>query len=149
MEEIVNERDELPAFLYAHLIRERASLRRLEAKRTGAQKNSSFVDVVMEPDEKPNRWQMVFHGTNASGVVFKVTMEMSKRGHSRWLMAAPRVYVDGVENEDFEGDLEDALAAALGHSGGKVGETQGSPAVETRGARSNAVETRRATVVRN
>jgi hypothetical protein len=147
VEEIVNERDELPAFLYGQLIRERALLHRL-ASRHFVNPESS-VDVSMEPGDKPNRWEMVFRGTSAKGNSFRVTLELYKRGRSRWLMGMPRVFTDGVENKDFEGDLEEALAAALGGSGGEVGETQGTPAVNVRGARSNAVETRRATVIRN
>lgn len=148
MEEISDERGELPAFLYGHLLRERASLRRLEAKRSEDLK--SAIDVSMEPGDKPNRWEMTFRGVNARGNVFRVTLEMRRRGRgSTWLMASPRVFVDDVENENFEGDIEDALAAALGGSGGKVGDTQGLPAVDARGTRSNAVETRRATVIRN
>lgn len=147
MEEIVDERDELPAFLYGQLIRERALLHRLAAKHFKDPK--SAVDVTMEPGDRPNHWEMVFRGTSAKGKSFKVALEINKRGHSRWLMTAPRVFIDDVENEEFEGGLEEALAAALGGSGDRVGETQGSPAVDSRGARSNAVETRRATVIRN
>lgn len=147
MEEIVDERAELPAFLYGQLLRERALLHRLAARHFKDPK--SVVDVSMEPGSRPNRWEMVFRGTSAKGSSFKVTLELYKRGRSRWLMGMPRVFIDDVENKDFEGDLEEALAAALGGSGGPVGETQGSPAVDPRGARSNAVETRRATVIRN
>ena len=147
MEEIIDEREELPAFLYGQLVRERALLHRLAARHFTNPKSS--VDVTMEPSDKPNHWEMVFRGTSAKGNSFRVTLELYKRGRSRWLMGMPRVFTDGVENKDFEGDLEEALAAALGGSGGAVGETQGTPAVDPRGARSNAVETRRATVIRN
>ena len=102
----------------------------------------------MEPGEKPNRWQMVFRGVNSEEKTFKVTLDVYKKGRSRWLMSLPRVFVDDVENEDFEGGLEAALAAALRGQGGSAGETQGAPATDSRGARSNAVETRRATVIR-
>jgi predicted ATPase len=123
MEEIVDERAELPAFLYGQLLRERALLHRLAAKHFVNPQSS--VDVSMEPGEKPNRWQMVFRGSNAKGKSFKVTLEVYKRGRSRWLMTTPRVFVDEVEDESFEGGLEEALAAALGGSAGKVGETLG------------------------
>lgn len=146
MEEIINEREELPAFLYGQLLRERALLHRLAARHFKDPK--SAVDVTMEPGEKSNRWQMVFRGANSEGKAFKVTLDVYKKGRSRWLMSTPRVFVDDVENEDFEGGLEAALAAALRGSGGPVGETQGAPAADSRGARSNSVETRRASVIR-
>lgn len=145
-EKLVDEREELPAFLYGALVRERATLHRLAAKHFKDPK--SAVDVTMEPGERPNRWQMVFRGVSSNGESFKVTLDVYKRGRSRWLMSTPRIFVDDVENEDFEGGLEEALSAALGGSGGKVGETQGAPTTNSRGARSNAVETRRATVIR-
>ena len=65
MEKIIDERDEMPAFLYGALVRERALLHRLAARHFVDPK--SAVDVTMEPDEKPNRWQMVFRGTNSAG----------------------------------------------------------------------------------
>lgn len=147
MEEVVNEREELPAFLYGALVRERALLHRLAAKHFVDPK--SVVDVTMEPGEKPNRWIMVFRGTNSAGESFKVTLQVYKRGRSRWLMSTPRVFVNDVENTEFEGGLEEALSAALGNSSERVGETQGAPAANSRGARSNSVEVRRATVIRN
>lgn len=147
MEEVVNERDELPAFLYAQLVRQRALLHRLAAKHFVDPK--SAVDVTIDAFEDPNRWLMTFTGMAANCDRFRVSMEMYKRGRSRWMMLEPRVFVNDVEDTDFEGGLEEALAAALGGSGDRVGETQGSPAVNSRGARSNAVETRRAVVIRN
>ncbi len=147
MEKIIDEQSELPAFLYGQLIRERALLHRLAARHFA--NPSDVVDVTMEPDEKPNRWQMVFRGTTATGDNFRVSMTVYKKGRSRWLMTSPRVFTNDVENTDFEGGLEEALSAALGGSGEAVGEIQGRPAIDSRGARSNAVETRRATVIRN
>jgi hypothetical protein len=145
MEQIIDEKS-LPAALRGHLVRERALLHRLASKHFVDPK--SAVDVSIEPTERSNTWEMVFRGSNSEGKAFRVVVEMYRRGRTQWFMKAPRVFVDDVENTEFEGGLEAALAAALGGSGGKIGETQGSPAGDARGSRSNAVETRRASVIR-
>lgn len=146
MEEIFDE-TKLPAALRGNLVRERALMHRLAARNSTELREA--VDVCVEPTERSNTREMVFRGVNKAGKSFRITVEMYRRGRSQWFMRAPRVFVDDVENEGFEGDLEDALAAALEGSNERVGETQGVPAVNARGARSNAVETRRATVIRN
>lgn len=145
MEEIVEERS-LPMFLYGQLVRERALLRRLASKH-GADVVDA-VDVAIEPTGKPNRWEMVFRGETDDDNRFRVVLPIRRRGVSRWTMAEPRLFVNEVENEEFGDTLEEALAAALGSSNGKVGETQGAQATNSRGARSNAVETRQQTVIR-
>lgn len=147
VEEIVDEQVELPTFLYAQLLRERTLLHRV-ARRHSVESSSS-IDVVIEPTERRRHWHMVFSGVNADGDDFRVTLCMHRYGFSRWMMEDLRVAINGVENDDFGDTLEAALAAALGGSAGKIGETQGQPAADSRGARSNAVETRRATVIRN
>lgn len=146
MEEIVDEA-KLPAALRGHLLRERVLLHRLAAKHFVDPK--SAVDVAIEPTEKSNTWEMVFRGTSSDGDQFRVTLKMYRRRRGvQWFMKQPRIFVNDEENTEFEGGLEEALAAALGGSGGRIGETQGQPAGDSRGARSNAVETRRQTVIR-
>jgi hypothetical protein len=146
VEEVVAE-TALPAALRGHLVRERALLHRLAAKNGIIDRQG--IDVAIEPTEKANQWEMVFRGTNSHGDAFRVVVPMYRRGRTQWFMKHPRVFINDVENDEFEGGLEEALAAALGSSNGAVRDTQGAPAGDSRGARSNAVETRRATVIRN
>lgn len=146
MEETFDE-TKLPSAVRGFLVRGRAYLHQLITKRFVDPE--SAVDVHVESTKHPGIWEMVFHGVNGAGESFRVTMKMYRRGRSQWFAKMPRVFINDVENDDFEGGLEGALSAALAGSGGKIGETQGTPATNSRGARSNAVETRRATVIRN
>lgn len=145
MEQIVEERS-LPTYLYAQLLRSRTQMRQLASKHGDAVEEA--LDVFVEPGERPRSWKLVFLGVADDGNRFRVELPVRRRGRSRWLMDQPRLFVNDVENEEFEGSLEEALAAALGGSGGRPLDTQGAPAGSSRGTRSNAVETRRATVIR-
>lgn len=145
MERIIEERT-LPAYLYAQLMRSRAQMRYLATKHGTA--DDETLDVFVEPGERPKQWNLVLLGVESGGDRFRVELALWRRGRSRWRMGEPRLFINDVEDESFEGDLEDALTAALGGSAGRVGETQGAPAANSRGARSNAVETRRQTVIR-
>lgn len=69
------------------------------------------------------------------------------KGH-RWVRGRVTIERNGVVDPEFDGTFEEALEAFLKKPGAKSTQTPSEGVGDTAGARSNATETRRASVIR-
>jgi hypothetical protein len=76
-----------------------------------------------------------------------ITMRCNKRG-MRWVIGKPAVQTNGETDEEFEGDLKDALKLLWRRPGTRQADLTGELHGGTHGKRDTGVETRKATVIR-
>lgn len=104
---------------------------------------SHEIVMTMEPSEGDPA------GAGSETTQFKMVMEYTRRGQ-RWRRGQMRTFVDGVKDNEVDESIEDAIARLLSDRGRvNAGDRTTPLGGDTSGTRSNSVEVRRNSVIRN